>query len=149
MVQRVGIYAGSFDPFHKGHKSIIEDALPMFDKVLVIVAVNNAKPIRRWSMSETLSMVNEFRAERESIEVGMMNEKASPGKLATDIGNAILIRGIREVTDMDYERRLATYNRELFGVQTIFIFARAELAHINGTAIRELQALKLDYERYL
>lgn len=79
----------------------------------------------------------------------MMNEKASPGKLAADLGNAFLIRGIREVTDMDYERRLATYNRELFGVQTVFIFARPELGHINGTAIRELQTLGLDYERYL
>jgi pantetheine-phosphate adenylyltransferase len=149
MPKRLGIYAGSFDPFHKGHKSIVEDALPLFDKVIVMIAANNAKPVRRWSMAETLGMVTDFRDGRESIEVGMMNEKASPGQMAADLGNAFLIRGIREITDMDYERRLATFNRELFGVQTVFIFARAELAHINGTAIREMDALGLGYERYL
>lgn len=149
MVERIGIYAGSFDPFHKGHKNIVEQALNIVDNISIIIAHNNNKKLREWRWEESEATIEEYIVGNKRISVTSLAYNKSPAQIAQEKGNAFLIRGIRDVTDMDYERRLSAFNMELFGIQTIFIFAKPELAHVNGTAIRELKNLGLDYGRYL
>ena len=131
----VAVYPGTFDPITMGHVDIINRALNLFDRVIVAVAVNSAKdPV--FSLDERMEMIRESFADRDRIEVcsvsGLVVEFAMKK-------NAVaIVRGIRAVSDFDYEFQLALMNRKLKReVESVFLMPGFRWIYISSSIIKD------------
>jgi pantetheine-phosphate adenylyltransferase len=132
---RVGLYAGSFDPVTLGHEDVIRRALHIVDRLVVAVAVNASKTPLFTSAERTAMIADVVRDDRVEVREfgGLLVD------LARDVGATVLVRGVRGVTDFDYEAQMARMNRQLApGVETIILFPSAEVAHISSTYVRDV-----------
>ena len=132
---KVAIYPGSFDPITNGHLDILNRALKMFDKVIVLIAVNPHKQ-SRFSVEERKTMIEEaVNDERVVVDAfdGLTVEYAKKH------GAYHLIRGLRAVTDFEYEFQLATANDYVDSdVDTVFLMSKNDKSFINSSMIMEL-----------
>lgn len=131
------IYAGSFDPITNGHIDIIKNASKIFDKVIVAVAYNANKnssiPVKDRVEIIKKSIINIQNAEADSFE-GMTVEYAASR------GASVLIRGIRNTGDYEYEAQMAQINNVLNpNIKTVTLFSKPELSIISSSAVREIQ----------
>ena len=125
---RVALFPGSFDPFTRGHQAIVERALPMFDKLVIAIALNRAK--KGWMpIEERLERLRELYAGEPRVEV--VTYETLTMDLAAEYGAKYILRGVRSVTDFEYERTIADANRRIAGLETIFLIADAETSHIS------------------
>ncbi len=138
---------GSFDPVTVGHEEFIARAAALFDKVIVCVCDNSAKhcmftPEERY---EFLKAVTEkYRNVKADICSGLLVEYAIENRCD------VIIKGLRNASDFDYENMLFAINRELApDIETLFIPARAETAHISSTMVRELIKYGCDFAPYI
>ena len=132
---KVAVYPGSFDPITNGHLEILKRALNIFDRVIMLVAVNPEKQTR-FSAEERVAMikeaVNDERVEVDSYD-GLTVEYAKAH------GAKHLIRGLRAVTDFEYEFSLASANDFIdSSVDSVFLMSKAEKSFINSSMIMEL-----------
>ena len=132
---KVAVYPGSFDPITNGHLEILKRALNIFDKVIMLVAVNPNKK-SRFNAEDRVNMikeaVNDPRVEVDSYE-GLTVEYAKKHNASH------LIRGLRAVTDFEYEFSLASANDFIdSSVDTVFLMSKAEKSFINSSMIMEL-----------
>ena len=132
---KVAIYPGSFDPITNGHLEILKRALNIFDRVIMLVAVNPDKQAR-FSGEERVAMIKEaINDERVIVDsyTGLTVEYAKAH------GASHLIRGLRAVTDFEYEFSLASANDYIdSSIDTIFLMSKAEKSFINSSMIMEL-----------
>ena len=138
---KVAIYPGSFDPITNGHLDILKRALAIFDKVIILVANNSSKQ-NRFSTEERIAMIKEA-TEGWNIEVD------STSGLTVDYakkhGASHLIRGLREVTDFEYEFQLATANEFIDpSIDTVFLMSKQEKSFISSSMIVELYKQGID-----
>ena len=138
---KIAVYPGSFDPITNGHLEILKRALNIFDRVIVLVAVNPTKQTR-FSSEERVAMikeaVNDDRVEVDSFD-GLTVEYAKAH------GAKHLIRGLRAVTDFEYEFSLASANDFIdSSVDTVFLMSKAEKSFINSSMIMELYQSGVD-----
>ncbi len=142
----IAIFPGSFNPFTIGHKSIAERALPLFDKIIIAIGYNEHKS-DAGSINERLEAIRRTFVAEPRIEV------ASYSGLTVDFARraeaTFMIRGIRNVSDFDYERTLADVNRRLSGIETVFIPTLPELADISSSMVRELSHNGVDVSQFL
>ena len=132
---KVAIYPGSFDPITNGHLEILKRALGIFDKVIVLVAVNDNKKAR-FSVEERVAMIKEA-IDDERVEVDSYNGLTV--EYAKNHGANHLIRGLRAVTDFEYEVSLASANDYIdSSIDTVFLMSKAEKSFINSSMIMEL-----------
>ena len=138
---KIAIYPGSFDPITNGHLAILNRALKIFDKVIMLVAVNPDKK-SRFSKEERIAMI------KEAIDNPKVEVDAYEGltiNYAKEHGASHLIRGLRAVTDFDYEFQLATANDFIDeNIDTVFLMSRKEKSFINSSMIVELAAKGID-----
>jgi len=133
--QRVAIYPGTFDPITFGHMDIIKRGLEIFDKIIVTVAVN-AQKTPLFSLERRCEMIREcFRGQEDRVEVGFTDglivEYAIANKAST------IIRGLRAISDFDYEFQLALMNRRLArSVETIFLMTGFRWIYISSSGIK-------------
>lgn len=131
----IAVYPGTFDPITMGHVDIIDRALNLFDKVIIAVAVNSAKdPV--FSLEERIKMIEDFFQDREEVMV------RSVSGLSVDFAykqNAIaIVRGIRAVSDFDYEFQLALMNRKLNReVESVFLMPGFRWIYISSSIIKD------------
>lgn len=138
---KIAIFPGSFDPFTRGHQAIVERALPMFDKLVIAIGVNRAK--KGWMpIEERLERLCALYADEPSVEV--VTYEILTMDLAKEYGAKYILRGVRSVTDFEYERTIADANRKIGGVETIFLISDAETAHISSSLVRELASFGHD-----
>ena len=141
---RIALFPGSFDPFTRGHASIVERALQLFDHVVIAIGYNAAK-ISHDDISRreaTIRSVYHDRWERVSV--------ISYSGLTADAARACaIVRGIRSVKDFEYERDMADINRQLSGLETVLLFSLPELAAVSSSLVRELKALGTDISHFL
>ena len=132
---KVAIYPGSFDPITNGHLEILRRALNIFDKVIVLVAVNPNKK-SRFSESERVAMIKEaVNDERVMVD----SYQGLTVEYAKKHGASHLIRGLRAVTDFEYEFSLASANDFIdASIDTVFLMSKAEKSFINSSMIVEL-----------
>lgn len=136
---RIAVYPGSFDPVHLGHVAIVERATKLFPRVIVAVLENSAKG-GLFTPDERLEMMNEVWADDEAVEVRSFN-----GLLVNylrQVGSSIIIRGIRAVSDFEYEFMMALMNRRLYAeAETVFLTPKEEFTYLSSRVIKEVVAL--------
>ena len=138
---KVALFPGSFDPFTRGHQAIVERALPMFDKLVIAIGVNRAK--KGWMpVEERLERLRELYANESRVEV--VTYETLTMDLAAQYGAKYILRGVRSVTDFEYERTIADANRRIAGLETIFLISDAETSHISSSLVRELASFGRD-----
>ena len=138
---RIAVYPGSFDPITNGHLEILQRALNIFDKVIMLVAINPDKK-SRFSAEERVAMIKEaINDERVIVDSydGLTVEYAKKR------GASHLIRGLRAVTDFEYEFSLASANDFIdSSIDSVFLMSKAEKSFINSSMIMELYQRGVD-----
>ena len=145
---RVALFAGSFDPFTAGHASVVERALLLFDRIIIAVGVNSAKP----GSEPAEARVEAIRALYAALPAGRVEVLAYTGltvDLAASTGARWLLRGVRSVRDFEYERDMADLNRKLSGLETILLYTLPELSAVSSSAVRELRAIGADITPFM
>ena len=132
---RVGIYPGSFDPVTKGHEDLIHRSLGFLDKLVVAVAVNVGKqPL--FSLDERVALI------RETVQDPKVDVQSFDGLLvefARRIGATVIVRGLRAVSDFEYEFQMALMNRHLAPkLETIFLVPAFDLTYLSSSPVREV-----------
>lgn len=141
-MERVAIFPGSFDPFTRGHKAVVEEALRIFDKVVIAIGYNTAKrgflPVEaRKRLIEQVYMGD--------ARVEITTYTSLTGDEAKRVGADTIIRSVRNATDFEYERTMDHANRAIFpNIRTVVIIAPAEVEHISSSLVRELHAFGHD-----
>lgn len=137
----IALFPGSFDPYTIGHYSIVERALPLFDKIVIAVGVNRNKQ----SLMSEEKRVEAIRSLYESNDkVEVISYDGLTVDAAKKYGARFLLRGVRQVADFEYERNLAEVNRNISGLETILLYTLPEYAHISSSIVRELASYGKD-----
>ena len=133
---RIAVYPGSFDPPTRGHTDLISRSLALADQVIVAIATNPAKqPL--FSVEERLTMLraatgNEARIRYESFE-GLLAD------FARKVGAHMIVRGLRAVSDFEYEFQMALMNRQLHpSLETVFLVPSIETTYVSSSLVREV-----------
>ena len=136
---RIAIYPGSFDPITRGHLDVIERAIKLFDRVIVTVAAHrDKKPL--FEMDERMDMIRESTKQFNGVDV--TSDDGLIVEFAEEEGAVALIRGLRFVSDIEFEFQLAWMNRHLNAeVITVFLMTDAKYTHLNSSLIREATRL--------
>ena len=145
----VAIYPGSFDPITKGHEDVARRSLRLADRVLIAVA-RTASPAKGnlFSVEERLEMVQEVFRDDDQIE-GCQFEGLLVD-FAREVGAQFVIRGLRAVSDFEYEFQMAQMNRELWsGVETIFLTPDQKYSFLSASLVREVSRLGGDVSRFV
>jgi len=139
---KIAIYPGSFDPITNGHLDILSRAAQMFDKVIILVAINADKK-GRFTIEERVAMIKESISDFDNVEVDSYDGLTV--EYAKAHNSKFLIRGLRAVTDFDYEFQLAAANEYADpSIDTVFLMSKAEKSFINSSAIIELAKKGID-----
>ena len=141
---RIAIFPGSFDPFTKGHKALVEEALRLFDKVIIAIGENvNKRSLL--SLEERKRLIADLYAENDCVEC--ISYSSLTGDTAREVGATAIIRGVRNTIDFEYERTMAQTNRRLYpDITTVLLFTPAEYADISSSTVRELLAFGREVE---
>lgn len=142
---KLAVYPGSFDPITNGHLDILKRALKVFDKVIVLIASNPGKR-RTFSLAERLRSVKE--AVKDFRNVSVDSTAGLTIDYARKAGASHLIRGLRAVTDFEYEFQLAAGNSFIDdSIDMIFFMSRSETSFISSSAIRDLYRNGVDISK--
>ena len=146
-MKKIGIYPGTFDPITKGHIDIIERSFKVFDKLIVAVAKNEKKhPV--FTMQERVQMIEELYGDNERVEIVSFNGLLVD--LAREKGVDVVIRGLRAVSDFEYEMQIALTNRVLEKeFETIFMMPSLKFIYLNASVVRELATMKADLSPFV
>ena len=136
---KTAIYPGSFDPITLGHLDVIDRAIKIFDKVVLTVATHRDKsPL--FDLEERIDMIRESTKNFEKVEVTSFEGLIVD--FAEEKGAVALIRGLRFVSDIEFEFQLAWMNRNLNAeIITVFLMTDARYTHLNSSIIREVTTL--------
>ncbi len=149
---RIALYPGSFDPLTNGHVDMLRGALKLCDKLIVAIGIHPSKapmftPGERKVMIEAVGGPM-AKAAGATIEVAMFDNLVT--HFAGDVGASLLIRGLRDGTDLDYEMQMAGMNSVMApGLQTVFLPASPEDRHITATLVRQVAAMGGDVSAFV
>ncbi len=142
---KIAVYPGSFDPITNGHLDVLFRASKVFDKVIVLVADNSEKKYI-FSTSERVKMIKEAIKDFDNVSVDFTSGLTV--KYARDVGACCLIRGLRAVTDFEYELKLAAANRFVDkNIDEVFFMASAEHSFISSSMVNELYSSGIDISK--
>ena len=144
---RRAICPGSFDPIHLGHVAVIRRACRLFEEVIVAVSTNPNKK-HRFDEQTRLRLVREVFADQPAVVV----EPLKAGLIAdyaADRDAVALVKGLRNGADYDYELPMATMNRSLTGVETVFLPGEPSLLHVSSSLVMEVAALGGDIASFV
>ncbi|PRZ13442.1 pantetheine-phosphate adenylyltransferase [Nesterenkonia sandarakina] len=144
---QLAVCPGSFDPLHNGHVEIIARASNLFDEVIVAVSPNMHKnPM--FSVEERIAMAQETFSYVRGVSV-----KPLGSGLLTDfckeVGANALVKGLRDPKDLGYESPMATMNRHLSGLETVFLAADGRYTHLSSTLVKEVHTLGGDVAEFI
>lgn len=141
------VYAGTFDPITLGHEDITRRACKLFDRVIIAVADSQSKkPL--FTLDERVAIARQSLSDVSNVQV--MGFSGLLMNFVRQQGARVVVRGVRSVTDFDYEFQLAGMNRQLFPeVETIFLTPGEQHAYVSATLVREIALLGGDAARFV
>jgi pantetheine-phosphate adenylyltransferase len=137
--RRIAVYAGSFDPIHNGHMDIVHRCRPIFDEVVVAV-LNNEEKSPAFEVEERVAMLEELLADLPDCRV-----ESFSGLLVhfmEKIGARTIVRGLRAISDFEYEFQMALMNRHLDPrMETVFLTPKEEYSYLSSRLVKEVFSL--------
>lgn len=141
----VAAYSGTFDPITLGHNDIMHRAARMFPKLIIAVGSNVAKN-PKFTLEERVALIRDSTRDLRNVEV--MGFSGLVVDFARDNGVTVLVRGVRTVGDVDYEKQMAVMNRDLYPqLDTVMLTPSPEFAHLSSSLVRELAGLGAPIEK--
>ncbi|KAB2843742.1 MAG: pantetheine-phosphate adenylyltransferase [Melioribacteraceae bacterium] len=141
------IYPGTFDPVTFGHIDVVQRAMDLFDQVVVTVARNPSKT-NMFSVEERLEMLRECLKDFDNVVIDTFDGLVVDH--ATQLGAVGIIRGLRAVSDFEYEFQMALMNRKLAnGIKTIFLMPHEKYTYLNSTIVRNLSQFGGDVSKFV
>jgi pantetheine-phosphate adenylyltransferase len=146
-MKRIAIYPGTFDPITNGHIDVLERALELFDKVIISLAINTSKdPL--FSEKERLEILKKVTGKYKRVEVDsfkcLLVEYAKKRKAVA------IIRGLRAISDFEFEFQMALMNRKIYReATTVFLMPNEKYTYISSTIIREMARLNGDVTHFV
>ncbi len=141
------LYPGTFDPITNGHQDLIRRAASIFERVVVAIAANPSKtPL--FSLDERVELARAVLADIPNVEV--MGYSGLTVRFAEEHGLAVMVRGLRAVSDFEFEFQLATMSRQIAGeVETVFLTPTEQFSFISSSMVREIALLGGDVSRFV
>ena len=144
---RLAVYPGSFDPVTNGHKDIIARAAQLFDTVIVLVSVNAGKH-PSFSTTERVNMLLEITKDFENVRVDI-----NDGLLVDyvkRVGAVAIVRGLRAVSDFEYEFQMALANKNLYdGAETVFLTSSTQNMYLSSSVVKEIACFGGDISHFV
>jgi pantetheine-phosphate adenylyltransferase len=141
------LYPGTFDPFTNGHEEIVRRAIGVFGRVVIAVAVS-ARKEPAFELDERIELICEVLADVEGVEV--VGYSGLTVEVAREQKTGVIIRGLRAVSDFEYEFQLATMNRHLeSGVETVFMTPTEQHTFVSSTLVREIAKMGGDVSAFV
>jgi pantetheine-phosphate adenylyltransferase len=132
----LALFPGSFDPFHNGHLEVVERAGQLFDEVVVATLRNPQKAEPLFSLEEREEMLRDSLGHLTNVR--MVSVSTLVVNVARDIGATAIIRGLRAVSDFENELQMAQMNRQLSGIDTLFIPTSSTTSFVASRLLREV-----------
>ena len=144
---KIAIYPGTFDPITLGHIDLIERSSELFNKVIVTIAVNpSKKPL--FDVNERMEMIEDAIAPFDNVTVAKFDGLIVD--FAKDVGAKVIIRGLRAITDFEYEFQMALMNRQLADdITTVFLMPHEKYTYLNSTIIKNVANFGGDIEKFV
>lgn len=138
-MNRTAVYPGTFDPVTRGHEDLVRRAAGIFHSVVVAIAENpNKAPM--FDIGQRVEMAREVFADLANVQV--TGYRGLTVDVARQHGNAVIVRGLRAVSDFEFEFQLANMGRHLApGVETVFLTPKEQFTFISSTLVREIATL--------
>jgi pantetheine-phosphate adenylyltransferase len=141
-IVRTAVYAGSFDPITRGHEDLIKRSLQFVDRIVVAVATNVSKqPL--FTLEERVAFIRSAIGDDPRVDVRQFNGLLVD--FARTVGASLIIRGLRAVSDFEYEFQMALMNRHLApGLETVFMVPSLDTTYISSSLVREVARFRGD-----
>lgn len=144
---RVAVYTGTFDPVHLGHLDVIERGCRLFDRLIVGVGINPDKATV-FNIEERVELLKSVTGEFGNVSVMPFTGLAV--MFVRQSGARIMLRGLRTLSDMEYEFTMSLMNLHLDpGIETVFLMAKEEFSHVSSSLLRQIAALGGDLSKFL
>ena len=143
------LYTGSFDPITKGHMNIIEQASKLFDEVVVAILVNPNKKNYLFTLDERLEIIKSLYERMDNIKV--IAAKGAAVDVAMLNECKAIVRGLRSLSDYDYEVQIQQVNKEISNgqINTVCLFADSEYQFVSSSVVKEIFGLDKDISKYV
>ncbi|MBE6854691.1 MAG: pantetheine-phosphate adenylyltransferase [Ruminococcus sp.] len=146
-MRRIAVCPGSFDPVTLGHLDIIQRASKLFDKVIVLISVNAAKT-PSFSATERMLMIQSVTENLDNVVIDILD-----GLLADyvrDVGAIAIVKGLRAVSDFEYEFQMALANKKLYaGAETVFLTTSAENMYLSSSVVKQIASFGGDISHFV
>lgn len=143
---RRALFPGSFDPFTIGHQSLVSRGLALADEIVIAIGINEHKQGFFPAEARTEAIRALYKDEPR---VKVCTYDSLTVDFAHSIGADFILRGIRSVIDFEYEKNIADVNRSIAGIETVFLLAEPEYAHISSSVVRELLHFGKDVQLFV
>lgn len=146
-MKRIVLFPGSFDPFTKGHKNIVERTLQSVADTVIIAIGNNCEKKCMQTVEERVESIQRVFKGNEKVRV--VAYEGLTIDFAKSVNADFIVRGVRSIKDFEYEREIADVNRKLSGIETILLYTEPEYASISSSLVRELKSYGKDVSQFL
>lgn len=143
---RTAIFPGTFDPFTLGHEALVRRALSIVDELYIAIGVNTEKRTMH-TLEERMNRIVGLYKDDPRIHV--VSYEGLTTDFAQSIGAKLIVRGVRNAIDFEYERNIADINRMLTGIETVLLISEPQFAAISSSMVRELAHFGKDISPYL
>lgn len=146
-MERIAIFPGSFDPITIGHVDIIQRALPLFDKIIISVGSNSEKKYF-FNLEKRIQWIKKVFIKNPKIEVKSYNKLTV--EFAKDSNARFLIKGLRNISDFEFEKTMAHANSELNpSIESVFLLTKPKYSFITSTVVRDTIRNNGDYRKFV
>ena len=146
-MERTAIFPGSFDPFTRGHAALVEEALNLFDRVVIGIGNNSSKQ-GLLTVENRKRLIDDVFRNEERVEARIYT--GLTGEFAEAVGACAIIRGVRNTTDFEYERTMESTNHRIYpDITTVMLFTPSPVADISSSTVREVLSFGRTVEEFM